>query len=137
MLFWRSVPCTANTVRGLFHFQISTTALQQYQLPLKASLTTSVPAAVSWSRQTQSHAWGALFLKTTFSTDDVPKYTGPNQRQDSGTPCKESASLHENHLEGGSNTMDSHQGSVSQLSTTDSDLHADQRPPGAGPPPQL
>lgn len=71
--------------------------------PVKASLTTSVPAAVSCSRQTQSHAWGELFLKTTFSTDDVPKYTGPNQRQDSGTPCKKSASPHENHLEGRSN----------------------------------
>lgn len=79
---------TQPAVKQLFNFYVSNTGLKLYQLCVKISPTTSVPAAVSWSRQTQSHAWGALFFKTTFSTEDVPKYTVPNRRQDSGVPCK-------------------------------------------------
>lgn len=97
VVFWRSVPYTANTFKVLlFHFQFSAPSLWPHMVYLRVSLTTSVPAAVSWSTQTQSHAWGALFLRTTFSTEDVPKYTGPNHRQDNGAPCKMAQCLYMN-----------------------------------------
>lgn len=97
VVFWRSVPYTANIFKALLlPFQFSAPSLWPHMMSLRVSLTTSVPAAVSWSTQTQSHAWGALFLRITFSTEDVPKYTGPNHRQDNGAPCKMAQRLYMN-----------------------------------------
>lgn len=141
VLIWRSAPYTTSsqTVNFDFNFYVGNTGLKLYRRSVKISPTTSVPAAVSWSRQTQSHAWGALFFKTTFSTEDVPKYTVPNRRQESGAPCKIPSSLHGCHLEGGSNKDEqtSFPGAVFQLSTLDSmrptDLPSGQRSQDAAP----
>lgn len=89
LLFWRSTPYTTITVKALIDYQfiiqlINSSDPQLLLLSQRALLTASVPAAVSRSRPTQSHARGDLFLRTTFFTLDVPKYNGPNHRQDSG-----------------------------------------------------
>lgn len=122
---------------------------------LRAALTTSVPAAASWTRQTQSHASGALFLSTTYSTRVVPKYAGPNQRQDSGAPCKitqcyvlfcnrnKHKHIYMITLYRGITKMNIYfkaQWSITvkyyRNSTRTTDLPAGQRPQGAGSPPQ-
>lgn len=68
----RSVPWKTHCFFNIISATITTDYILHHLLQ-RASLTVSVPAALCWSRLTQSHDWGPLFLKTTFLTVDVPK----------------------------------------------------------------